>query len=199
MPNRLLLSVAANSTNDILKPVFRFFRDNINIHARMDSSQMSFYSTTLELRDKKDEFKKLLQAILRAADISVKDIKLIEDERINESLKIPENIPDEIKKKIVEDFRFKPYLGHVVYDKNKVTKETEYFDLENEESTGTVKIYDLAGEIISALQNGHVLVIDEFNSGLHPLLNTFLVKLFIDPNIKKKVLSCLSQLMIPLF
>ena len=186
LPNRLLLSLAANSKNEILKPVFRFFRDNINIHVRMDSSHKPFHSTTIELRDRKEGFKILLQKILKAADLSVKDIKLVEDENISKNLEISEDIPDDIKKQIIDDFRFKPYLGHAVYNKGQITKELEYFNLEKEESTGTIKMYDIAGEVLNALQNGYVLIIDEFNSGLHPLLNKFLVELFIDPNINKK-------------
>ena len=186
LPNRLFVSVAANSKNEILKPVFRFFRDVINIHVRMDSSNQPFHSTTLELRDGKEKFKELLHKILNAADLNVKDIKLIEDERISDKLKIPEDIPIDLKKRIIDDFRFKPYIGHSIYDNGKITSELEYFSLENEESTGTLKMYDIASEILSALQKGVVLIIDEFNSGLHPLLNTFLVDLFINPNINKK-------------
>jgi len=185
LPNRLLLSVAANSTNDLLKPIYRFFRDIINIHVRMDSSLKPFHSTTLELRDNKDNFKNLLYKMLKAADLSVADIKLIEDKQVYEKLKIPDNVPEEIRKRIIDDFRFKPYLGHPVFNKGKLTNEIEYFNLEKEESTGTIKMYDIAGEVLNALKNGHILIIDEFNSGLHPLLNKFLVELFIDPNINR--------------
>ena len=186
LPNRLMLSVAANSKNEILRPVIRFFRDVINIHVRMDSSQKPFHSTTLELRDRKEEFKNLLFKILQAADLSVRDIKLIEDKEIDSKIKIPENIPDDLKQSIIDDFRFRPYLGHPIFNDGIVTDNIEYFNLEKEESTGTIKMYDIAGEVLNALQSGTVLIIDEFNSGLHPLLNKFLVELFIDPNINKK-------------
>jgi hypothetical protein len=186
LPNRLLVSVAANSNNDILKPVFRYFRDVINIHVRMDSSDKHLRSTTLELRDRKGEFKELLCKILRAADLSLEDIKLIEDEQVNDKLKIHEDIPNDLRKRIIEDFRFKPYIGHPIYQKGQRTEQLDYFDLEREESTGTLKMYDLAGEILNALQKGNVLIIDEFNNDLHPLLNKFLIELFIDPNINKK-------------
>lgn len=186
LPNRLMLSVAANSKNEILRPVFRFFRDVINIHVRMDSSQKPFHSTTLELRDRKDEFKNLLFKILQAADLSVRDIKIIEDKEIDSKIKIPENMPDDLKQRIIDDLRFRPYIGHTIFADGVETDSIEYFNLQNEESTGTIKMYDIAGEVLNALQKGTVLIIDEFNSGLHPLLNKFLVELFIDPNINKK-------------
>lgn len=186
LPNRLLLSVAANSTNEVLKPVFRFFKDVIHIHVNMDSSRTLFHSTTVELRQKNDNFKKLLEKILIAADLNVKDIKLIENKEIINQLNIPDDIPPDIRKKIIEDISFQPHLGHSVYNNGLLTDEVVYFNLDKEESTGTIKMYDIAGEILNALQNGTVLIIDEFNSGLHPLLNKFLVELFIDPNINKR-------------
>lgn len=186
LPNKLLLSLAANSKNKLLQPVFKFFRDTINLHVRMDSSQKPFHSTTFELRDKGDDFKKLLFKILKAADLNVSDVMLIEDNDLDEKLRIPENMPDEIRKQILDDFRYLPQIGHAVYSNGLETNEIEYFDLEEEESTGTIKMYDIAGEVINTLLKGSVLIIDEFNSGLHPLLNKFLVELFIDPDINKK-------------
>ena len=186
LPNRLFLSLAANSQNDVLKPVYRFFMTNIDIHVRMDSSHTPFHSTTIELRDKKNEFEKLLFKFLKAADLSVKDVKLIEDKEIISKVKIPDEIPDEIRERIIDDLRFRPYIGHPIYLDGIETDELEYFDLENEESTGTIKMYDIAGEVIKALKNGTVLIIDEFNSGLHPILNKLLVELFINPEINKK-------------
>jgi len=41
-------------------------------------------------------------------------------------------------------------------------------------------MYELAGEIIDALHNGGVLLIDEFNSGLHPQLCEYIISLFRD-------------------
>jgi hypothetical protein len=53
------------------------------------------------------------------------------------------------------------------------------FDL-GEESTGTVKLYNLSAVIIQTLHNGDVLIIDELNSSLHPLLSQFIINLFQD-------------------
>ena len=186
LPNRLLLSVASNSQNKILRPVFRFFRDSIDIHVRMDSSHKPFHSTTIELRKRKDEFKILLFKILKAADLSIKDIKLVEDKDILLKLNLSNDIPEDLKQSIIDDFRFRPHLGHSIFENGKETNEIEFFNLDNEESTGTIKMYDIAGEVLRALKNGTVLIIDEFNSGFHPLLNKFLVELFIDKNINKK-------------
>ncbi len=185
LQNRLLLSVVSNTTNEQLKPVFRFFRDMIDIHVSMDSSRFNYHSTTSALRNHGKEFSTLLLKILRSADLSLNDIKIEEDDKLNEDLTLPEGLPEDIRKEIVDQLKYKPYFGHTIYDKGKATEDLEYFDLENQESTGTIKMYDIAGEVIKSLQTGSVLIIDEFNSGLHPILNKFLVQLFIDPKINR--------------
>ena len=46
------------------------------------------------------------------------------------------------------------------------------------ESQGTQKLFDLSGTLIDALHNGRVLVIDELDAQLHPILVRHLVELF---------------------
>ncbi|MCA9709789.1 MAG: ATP-binding protein [Myxococcales bacterium] len=55
------------------------------------------------------------------------------------------------------------------------------FDLERDESAGTVKAFELAGPLVQTLAQGDVIVIDEFDARLHTLLAKQLVELFQDP------------------
>ncbi|MBK7334994.1 MAG: ATP-binding protein [Saprospirales bacterium] len=52
------------------------------------------------------------------------------------------------------------------------------FDLDAQESSGTNKIFDLLGPFFDTLVNGKVLVVDELDAKLHPLLTKALVGLF---------------------
>lgn len=54
----------------------------------------------------------------------------------------------------------------------------EKFDLNEEESEGTKKLFAFAGPILESLTNGKVLVIDELDSKLHPLITQTLINLF---------------------
>ena len=51
------------------------------------------------------------------------------------------------------------------------------FDL-IDESSGTQKLLSIGSVILNALRKGGVIVIDEFDNGLHPLLSKMLIKLF---------------------
>lgn len=55
------------------------------------------------------------------------------------------------------------------------------FDLERDESAGTIKALALAGPLVEALDLGHVVVIDELDARLHTLLAKQIVELFQDP------------------
>ena len=47
-----------------------------------------------------------------------------------------------------------------------------------EESLGTAKFYNLIGPILQALNNGMVIIYDEFDTSLHPLLVKGVIELF---------------------
>jgi len=60
------------------------------------------------------------------------------------------------------------------------------------ESAGTKKLFEIAGPIIKALEQGNVIFIDEIDSRLHPTLVRFLVMMFnsISKNPKNAQLIC---------
>ncbi len=196
LPNTLFLSKAANSQNEVLQPIYRYFRDNYEMHIQMDSSSTPFHETTSRIYEEENGtfYKDLVIGILNAGDINIKDIKIIKDSNISKKIQNaiianPEDapqIPGAFKEMIMNSMMYDVFLGHAVYSEGKETDEIIYLDLERDESTGTLKMYDMAIEIIDSLKNGNVLLIDEFNSGLHPHLNKFIVNLFLDPDINKK-------------
>ena len=53
----------------------------------------------------------------------------------------------------------------------------------NDESGGTQQLFSLAGPLLDVLRRGLVLVIDELDTSLHPLLMRKLVQMFHDPAI----------------
>ena len=57
----------------------------------------------------------------------------------------------------------------------------ELFDLDENESEGTKKLFSLSGPLVHTLERGEVLIIDELDARLHPLLTKEIVSLFNDP------------------
>lgn len=65
---------------------------------------------------------------------------------------------------------------------NKVIGE-EKFNLDIDESAGTQKLFDLVGPIFQVLQKGGILVVDELDAKLHPLMTQAIIRLFNQPEL----------------
>ncbi len=70
---------------------------------------------------------------------------------------------------------------HSKFDsKNQFVNDVE-FDLTKNESSGTNKLFDLLAPIYVALTDQSILIIDELDAKLHPLLTQAIIRLFNDP------------------
>jgi hypothetical protein len=54
------------------------------------------------------------------------------------------------------------------------------------EAAGTQRLIGLFGPLLQAAENGKLLVIDEFDASLHPLVARFLIRLINDPRVSSK-------------
>ena len=75
---------------------------------------------------------------------------------------------------------------HNVYsDKGNIVG-TINFSFEDRESSGTNKLFDLSGPIFETLYSGSVLVIDELDAKMHPLISQYIIELFNNPETNPK-------------
>ncbi len=68
--------------------------------------------------------------------------------------------------------------AHKKFNGPSCAESEELFDLFENESLGTQKLFGLGGQALIAIKMGICLVVDEFDSHLHPLLTKQLVRLF---------------------
>jgi AAA15 family ATPase/GTPase len=168
LPNKLLLSIVGNSNNEILDSAYSFFSEGLNTDFPYQKNNILFskYATAL-LAKKGLDLKDLTLEMLRAADLQINDIEYKKDEY----------------KGTLELFSTEPYFKHNIYN-NDYNKQNEVsFNLYDEESAGSNKLFELASIILLALISGSVLVIDELSSCFHPKIELFLVDLFLDKEI----------------
>ena len=96
-----------------------------------------------------------------------------------------------MKRRIVEFARFADFgiddirkvdntviSSHQQYDEEGNATKTVTFPFRVNESEGTIKYFSLAYPIIDALDHGKRLVVDEFDSKMHPLLTSRIIGLF---------------------
>ena len=67
---------------------------------------------------------------------------------------------------------------HRKYDSEGQPTDWEEFDMDQNESEGTKKLFSFAGPIIDTLRNGKILVVDELDARLHPLMTRAIIALF---------------------
>ncbi|MEG3850603.1 ATP-binding protein [Microcoleus sp. herbarium19] len=68
--------------------------------------------------------------------------------------------------------------SHPKYDADGKQTSIESFDIEKQESEGTNKLFALAGILLDTLRTGKILLIDELDARLHPLITRELIYLF---------------------
>lgn len=178
LPNSLFLSKAANITDSPVHDAYTYIRDNLV--TRLGSLFGSRFKETTGLINKnQDNFKQKVLNLLKAADFNIDRIELEKDEKkIPDVSDFPVYMPETVKNKIRNDLSLKERIGHPVFDTTGKKSGIEFFDLENDESIGTIKMYELAAPLIHALSNGTVLFIDEIERSLHPEICKLIVELF---------------------
>lgn len=76
---------------------------------------------------------------------------------------------------------FTIWSKHNIYDESgNKTKELVSWKLEERESAGTKKAFHLSGPVLWALVNGGILIIDEIEAKMHPLMTLHTINLFLN-------------------
>ena len=183
LSNQSLLSRTGNSNNDSLKSPYQFFKEQINFYRRKSYELPELCMTTLFL-EQEDKFKQTILNFLHAADIQIEDLK-IEHTKKQEMSEYIQNEFNNLKSDDINllkrVYSAEPKMAHKVIGSD--INDVVYFDLATQESAGTKKLYDLAAYIVRSLISGTVLVIDEFNNALHPVIQKMIIDMYLDPEI----------------
>ena len=176
--NALFLSTAVQLNSDQLRPIYIWFKHTLRT-ANMAGWTPKFSASLC----KRNGIEKLrVMEFLRAADLGIDDI--VVEEKEFDYADLPDGMPNSLKETVRNQMKGKQYL-EIMTSHVDAEGETQLFDIDDE-SHGTQKIFSLAGPWIDSLNKGYILVIDELNVGLHPLLLKFLVNLFNNSEINKK-------------
>lgn len=170
--NALFLSLAIQLNNFQFQPVFDWFKKRLKI-AGVDGWGSGFTEQSCE----DENFKRRILEFLRQVDFDIENVE-IKNEEVNLA-HFPREIPQEVKRMIVEDMRKEGAKVRSV--------QTVHLDRDNktlvpldfeDESDGTRRFFALIGPWIDSLEKGNVLVIDELHDKFHPLISRFLIELF---------------------
>ena len=172
--NALFLSTAIQLNSEQLKPVFNWFKNKITIIGiRGVTPRFS-----IDACDANEDKKKQIVEFLNSADISISDIEVKKTTFTPKMfpLDLPLNIyqtwKDHFSKNLITEIRFKHQT---------MNGESVYFEMEDE-SHGTRKLFAFAGPWLDVLAKGKIIVIDELDTSLHPLMVRYLISLIQNQN-----------------
>lgn len=180
--NQLFLSKIGTEKIDSLFYPYTFLTRHLSTHVvhetHYDDMLINVFTKVMK-ESSSNRITEGINKLLNVADIGIRGMRV--QENTEDDFKFPSTIDKEIKRKIFQEYKYQVRTKHNLYENGEIVGETELNI--NEESTGTKKLLAFGGVIIDALHDGDVLVIDELDKSLHPLLTRALIKLF---NNKKK-------------
>lgn len=175
--NRLFLSLVGQLGGDVSNRVIALFQKELRVLSGIEGSDYAGY--TRRLVHENEQYKELAKDFLGNMNLGFEDFvtRKVEFEKIA----FPQGFPSEL----IEQLRGRTIIEvssmHTVYDKEGNAVGHKSLDLDENESAGTNKIFNLTGPILEALQNGRILVIDELDSQMHPLISWRLIQIFNSP------------------
>ena len=172
-PDALFLSTAVSLNSVRLRPVFDWFAKNLHIAGA--GGEAGDFSMEFCSDDRKDG----IIEFMRAADLAVSDIRIIEKDLSPDV--VSRDMPSILKERMKKEFAGTKVVSLRLRHDTGDNRSAE-LDLK-EESHGTQKVFALAGPWLDTLQKGHVIVFDELHDNLHPVLVRFLVERFHDPRL----------------
>ena len=185
--NQLFFSVACTMNDTACVNAMRWFRECIYFSRDYSDipSQLFDYSNDPNMLNAISDYAK-------KADFGIEDMQFeINSKEISES-RLPDNLPEGLKTALTQfihvlsqttDIETKASMNEVKaismhQGKNQMGTQ-ELYPLELlDESDGTRKVMSIAPAIESALNQGGILLVDELEKGLHPLLVDFIVSKF---------------------
>jgi AAA15 family ATPase/GTPase len=177
--NALFLSTCDMLNVEEAKTIFNWFR-----YFGMIDGLNTEDLHTVDLWDKedyKDKIKKYLESLsLNIADVDITTKDYDESE-------LPDDMPKAMKNRLAKSLkgkqRYTVIAKHTLYDSNaKPTPNLVSWEWWEKESAGTKKAFELSGPILWTLANGGVLIIDEIEAKMHPVMTLNTIDIFLDPS-----------------
>jgi AAA15 family ATPase/GTPase len=174
--NALFLAVVDQFNGRTAKQIMQWFNNFITISGLSHEGYKAVTFGMLE--DKKTQ--PLLLDFYKKLDLGFDDLSI--SKKPFDPRELPKEIPEALVKHLITDledsFRIDIKTIHKKYDASNKVRGTVEFDMRSQESSGTNKLFNISGPVFDVLNDGGVLIVDELDASLHPLLTLAITKLF---------------------
>jgi hypothetical protein len=129
------------------------------------------------------EYSEKINKYLNNLGLGIHDIRLSKQDFSESDLptKIPENLRTLLVDRLKDSQSYRVDSFHRVYDPSGMpTAKLHGWDFNERESAGTQQAFNLSGPILWALANGGILIIDEIEAAMHPIMTLNTIDLFLN-------------------
>jgi AAA15 family ATPase/GTPase len=182
--NSLLITRAQEYANEYAGAVFDFL-DGLSFITI--SGNPPLRGMTIRVLQQNPDIKNQVLELLRRADFPIRDFGF---SLIDVPKEIIDDAPlaDSVKAQLRGQKTTFTHTVHTIRNEAGDVTGSIVFNMDAQESVGTNVFFDTIIPIIDAINNGKVLYIDEFNSGLHIDICELIVKLFKENNTGAKLI-----------
>ena len=174
----LFLSVASQWNVEKALNIVKWFK-NIQVIHGIDKNRFSRRTVEFLLDER---YSSIIKELINKADLGISDLGIRELEAGIQTDLFGNNVSEyEINYR-----RLNVYTVHTKFNSENLPTGNVRFSLNKDESEGTIKYFDIIGQLLFALQNNSLIVIDEFDARLHTLLSKAIIRLFNSSKSKSK-------------
>ena len=174
--NALFLSVLDQFNGTTAKSIMKWFSNFITISGL---SHERYKNVTFKMLED-ENIKPQLLDFYKRLDLGFDEIDL--EKKPFEAKDFTKLFNEEFAKQFLSDIEGKSKIDiKTIHKKYNIENEVvgfEKFDMRRQESSGTNKVFNISGPVFDVLKNGGVLIIDELDASLHPLITLTITKLF---------------------
>lgn len=190
--NHLFIWKCDQNDGDISKKILQWFSHFNLIDGLENERYVNFALKQMENTDAKSELLKLV----KIADLGIEEIAIEEKDVTQAAVQHiikNESIPKEVKQEMLSQINNGASASiellqsrHKKFNEKNQLIGSVSFELDEDESQGTQKFFAVSAPILDTLKHGKVLLIDELDASLHPMLTECLIKLFNNKELNKR-------------
>lgn len=151
--NRLFISLAAQLGGELSKRIMEWFRTKLNVISGIRDN--TFSRVTKEMLHTGSGYKEGILHFLGSMDLGFNEVTT-EQENIDE-MTLPKGLPTEVIASLREHPMIMAYSKHHKFNVEGINVGTIDFGIDEKESDGTKKLFNLSGPIVDTLNNGKTL------------------------------------------
>lgn len=174
--NALFLSVVDQFNGETAKKIMHWFN---NFNTISGLSHEGYKSVTFAMLEN-PVTSPALKNFYKELDLGFEDISI--SQKPFDPKELPTDMPEALIKQLITDlegaFRMDIKTVHSKYDADHNKVCDVEFDMRAQESSGTNKLFNISGPVFDVLHDGGILIVDELDASLHPLLTLAVTKLF---------------------